>query len=70
MSAYVAVSDHPYHAVTDIYGEYLIQDVPPGVYRLKLWHESLGVEEKNIEVKAATTAQVDFGMSQKSGEKK
>lgn len=70
MSAYVAVSDHPYHAVTDIYGEYLIQDVPPGVYRLQLWHESLGVQEKNIEVKAAATVQVDFNMSQKSGEKK
>jgi plastocyanin len=70
MSAYVGVTDHPYHAVTDAYGEYLIQDVPPGVYRLKLWHETLGVQEKDIEVKAATTAQVDFSMSQKSGEKK
>src|SRR3972149_3887666 len=42
MSAYIVVTDHPYHAVTDTYGEYLIGDIPPGTYRLKVWHESLG----------------------------
>jgi len=70
MSAYVAVSDHPYHAVTDTYGEYLIQDVPPGVYQLKLWHETLGVQEKKVEVKPATVTQADFALSENGREKK
>ena len=70
MSAYVAVGDHPYHAVTDALGEYLIQDVPPGVYQLKLWHETLGAQEKKVEVKAGTVSQVDFTLSESGKEKK
>ncbi len=70
MSAYIAVSDHPYHSVTDILGEYMIHDVPPGAYRLKLWHETLGVVEKNVEVKARATSQVDFTLSESTGAKK
>ena len=70
MSAYVAVSDHPYHAVTDAYGDYLIQDVPPGIYRLKLWHETLGVQEKKVEVKAGAVLQIDFAVSDSAGVKK
>lgn len=70
MSAYIAVSDHPYHSVTDSYGEYLIQDVPPGAYRLKLWHETLGVQEKKIEVRPGSVTEIDFSVAQKAGEKK
>jgi plastocyanin len=70
MSAYVVVTEHPYHAVTDIYGEYQIRDVPPGVYRLKLWHESLGTQERQVEVKAGGVSEVDFTLSQVPGAKK
>jgi plastocyanin len=70
MSAYIAVSDHPYHAVTDAYGEYLIHDVPPGAYRLKVWHETLGVQEKKIEVRPGSVTEIDFSVAQKAGEKK
>ena len=64
MSAYVVVSEHPYYAVTDAYGEYLISDVPAGKYRLKVWHEKLGVQEKEVEVKEKGVARVDFTLSQ------
>lgn len=70
MSAYVVVTDHPYHAVTDLYGAYEIQDVPPGTYRLKVWHESLGTQEKQVEVKSGTTSRVDFTLSSLSGAKR
>ena len=70
MSAYVVVPEHPYHAVTDVYGEYLIGDVPPGTYRLKVWHESLGTQEKQVEVKSETTSRVDFTLSSLSGAKR
>jgi plastocyanin len=70
MSAYIVVTDHPYHAVTDLYGEYLISDVPAGKYKLKVWHESLGSEEKSVEVKAGATQNVDFIFSPKPGVKK
>jgi plastocyanin len=70
MSAYVVVTEHPYHAVTDAYGDYEIRDVPPGKYQLKIWHESLGGQEKPVEVKAASRAQADFSLSAPTGVKK
>ena len=70
MSAYIVVSDHPYYAVTDVYGEYLISDIPAGSYRLKVWHETLGTQEKPVEVKAVGSQNVDFVLSPKPGVKK
>ncbi len=70
MSAYIVVTEHPYHAVTDAYGEYLINDVPAGNYRLRVWHESLGAEDKTVEVKAGASLNIDFVFSPKPGVKK
>jgi hypothetical protein len=39
MSAYVAVFDHPYFAVTDAQGRFKIPGLPPGEHTLELWHE-------------------------------
>jgi plastocyanin len=70
MSAYIVVTDHPYHSVTDAYGEYLINDIPPGNYKLKVWHESLGSEEKSVEVKPGASLNIDFIFNPKPGVKK
>jgi plastocyanin len=67
MSAYIVVTDHPYQSVTDIYGEYIINDVPAGNYRIKVWHESLGIEDKPVEVKAGASQNVDFIFKPKPG---
>jgi plastocyanin len=50
MNAFVAVTDHPYHTVTDAYGAYEIRDVPPGKYRLQVWHEELGRQEQPLTI--------------------
>lgn len=70
MTAYIAVTDHPYHAITDLYGEYQIQDVPPGTYKLKIWHELLGAQEKSVEVKGGSTSKIDFVLTAGVGAKK
>ncbi len=70
MSAYLVISDHPYQAVTDVYGEYLINDIPAGSYKVKVWHESLGSEEKSVEVKAGDSRNLDFVFNPKPGVKK
>jgi plastocyanin len=67
MSAYIIVTEHPYHAVTDLYGEYLLNDIPAGNYRVKVWHETLGTEEKQVEVKAGATQNVDFVFKPRPG---
>lgn len=70
MIAYIVVTEHPYHAVTDVYGEYEIRDVPPGTYRIKVWHERLGTQEKQLQVKGGTISKVDFTLSASEGAKK
>jgi plastocyanin len=40
MRSYAMVFDHPYHAVTDDSGTFTIDNVPPGKYTVKVWHES------------------------------
>ena len=70
MSAYIVVTDHPYHTVTDAYGEYLINDIPAGSYRVKVWHEGLGTEEKPVEAKAGAMTQLDFMLTAKPEVKK
>ena len=70
MSAYIVVAEHPYQAITDTYGEYLISEISPGSYKLKVWHESLGTQEKQVEVKPGGSHNVDFVFAPTSGVKK
>ena len=39
MSAWIYVFDHPYFAVTDAIGAFVIKDVPAGEHVVELWHE-------------------------------
>ncbi len=39
MRAFILAFEHPYFAVTDAAGRFAIADVPPGTYRLAMWHE-------------------------------
>jgi hypothetical protein len=38
MSAWLIVHDSPYFAVTDDKGTFSITDVPPGTYKVSMWH--------------------------------
>jgi len=51
MTAYVVVVDHPYAAVTDALGAFRIAGVPPRTYRLRLWHERLGIREEPVTIR-------------------
>ncbi|HEY6952227.1 MAG TPA: carboxypeptidase regulatory-like domain-containing protein [Bacteroidota bacterium] len=43
MSAYIVRAENPYYAVTDAKGRFRLDDVPPGLYQLKMWHEGVKV---------------------------
>ncbi|NIR50611.1 hypothetical protein GWO43_18885 [candidate division KSB1 bacterium] len=60
MSAYIAVMDHPFYAVTDESGKFTITDVSPGSYKVRAWHEALGTLEKEVIVEAGKAAEVNF----------
>ena len=39
MSAWMIVHDSPYYAVTDERGAFKIDGIPPGTYKVTMWHE-------------------------------
>jgi len=60
MHAYVFVAKNPYFAVVNDKGEFEIKDVPPGKYKINVWHSSLGTKKGTVEVAANGTAKVNF----------
>src|SRR5260221_496847 len=51
MHTWVVVLDHPYSAVTDDNGAFTIKGLGDGQYRLVAWHQKLGTQEAEVEVK-------------------
>ena len=65
MTAYILVANHPYVATSDDNGEFLIENVPPGTYPIKMWHEGVrlsrvipSVQVFEYEEPYETTAQI------------
>jgi plastocyanin len=48
MNGYVFVANHPYVTLTNRDGEFLMTGVPPGTYRIRMWHEGV-IRTRNIE---------------------
>jgi hypothetical protein len=58
---YIAVFESPYFAVTDESGAFRLDSVPPGKYRLLVWHERGGEpSEQEVEVSASGTSRVEM----------
>jgi hypothetical protein len=62
MLGWVAVMPNPYFGVTDTNGVTKVENVPAGKYKVEVWHETLGKQTKEVEVKAGQTAKVAFEM--------
>ncbi|MFN2577302.1 MAG: carboxypeptidase regulatory-like domain-containing protein [Pyrinomonadaceae bacterium] len=63
MKSYVAVSKHPFFAITGEDGSYTIKGVPPGKYSVVAWHEggANGTEQKmEVTVAAGAPGKADF----------
>jgi len=68
MFAYICVVDHPYFAVSDKDGKYMIKNVPDGKYTLEVYHRkaapSASPVTKEIEVKGGNVT-ADFTLDAK-----
>jgi len=60
MNCIVRVLETPYFTATDEKGRYAIQNVPPGTYKVKAWHERLPSQTREITVPADGAVKLDF----------
>ncbi len=52
MESWVLVTETPYMAVTAADGSFSIPDLPPGEYKVEMWHEKLGKADTELTVAA------------------
>ena len=64
MLGWVAVTPGP-AAVTDANGVAKVEGVPAGKHKVEVWHETLGKQEKEVEVKPGQVTKVSFEMKGK-----
>ena len=65
MRGWVVVAEHPFYAVTNESGEFILENVPPGKYTLQIWQESLGTVTQDVTVGNKATATVTVEMRKK-----
>lgn len=63
MAAWIYTSPSPYLAVTTTSGDFEINDIPPGVYELTVWHPALGEKSTELTVGPGDDFDVDLVLS-------
>lgn len=68
MTAWVVVQDNPYFCITGDDGTYKITNIPPGEYKLQIWHEAFKKEDlkkqkKDIKAETNKEAKADFELT-------
>jgi hypothetical protein len=54
--AWIAVFDHPYYTMTGRDGSFSIDSIPPGRYRMQVWHPRLGTVSDSVTIEAGKVA--------------
>ncbi len=65
MSAFVVVLDNPYFVVTLRDGNFKIDNIPPGEYTLKAWHEKFKTVTQEVRVETGKTTDVNLVLKKK-----
>jgi len=56
------VFDHPYFAIPSAAGEFSIDDVPVGTWRVSAWHERIGASVQSVRLEAGQPATLEFAL--------
>ena len=62
MTAWVVVAAHPFYAITGADGQFAFDNLPPGQYKLQVWHERLGTVPASVTVSDQQPARVTVEM--------
>ena len=65
MSAFVVVFDNPYFTVTMKDGNFKIDNIPPGDYTLKTWHERFESVTQEVRIETGKITDVSFVLKKK-----
>jgi plastocyanin len=65
MRGWVVVAEHPFYALTNAQGDFVLENVPRGKYTLQVWQESLGNVRQELVVDDKGTTTVSVGMGKK-----
>ncbi|MEE9488728.1 MAG: carboxypeptidase regulatory-like domain-containing protein [Candidatus Brocadiales bacterium] len=65
MTSWIVVRDNPYFCQTGADGSYKITNIPPGEYKLRIWHEAfkkgdLKKHKQKVKVEAKKETKLDF----------
>jgi hypothetical protein len=60
MTEFIGAVSHPYFAVTDLSGTFVVNDVPTGTHTIQAWHEEYGVLTQTVTVEAGGVVVADF----------
>jgi hypothetical protein len=63
MESWGLAVDNPYYVLTDAKGNFEIKDIPPGTYKMIVWHPQARViieQDITIQAKGATTANFEL----------
>lgn len=60
MGAYVAVLDHPFHAISNEKGEFSLPNLPAGEYTVEAWHEVFGKQSQVVNVSVDGSSDIKF----------
>jgi plastocyanin len=65
MRGWVVITEHPFYAVSNEQGEFILDGVPPGKYELQVWQESLGTVTQEVVVGKKDASAVIVNMGKK-----
>lgn len=60
--------DNPYYALTDESGQFTISDIPPGAYKLVVWHpQERSIVEREVTIPARGSVTANFEIQARAG---
>ena len=62
MAGWVVVAAHPFYVITGADGQFSFDNLPPGQYKLQVWHERLGTVPASVTVGDQPVARITVEM--------